>query len=343
MSSRSGPRAESGLFSLSRICQRGDRRMASTTDQHNQATSSALERHGKLVCEAASKVFSALCGRPVQLTVDRMVPGSPSTLNPLLPGPCIGMTIRATQGLVGTQLLIWRASDAVTLAHLILGEEPASGAELSADCRDALSEAVNQISGSLGTAMRSALGRPVTFEAEAVADGGEAGACLAVFRDEAPAPWLCVARIMRDGSVSGEAVLVVSPSLLPDAEQVQTDNDSVTAKEGAVSATSASTHSPFVPLSGGEQRVGSTNGIDMLLDVNLQVSVELGRTRLQIREILQLGPGSIVELDKQAGDAVDILVNDKPIAKGEVIIIDENFGVRLTSITSVADRIKNLR
>jgi flagellar motor switch protein FliN/FliY len=71
--------------------------------------------------------------------------------------------------------------------------------------------------------------------------------------------------------------------------------------------------------------------------------MELGRTRLQIRDILQLGPGSIVELDKQAGEAVDILVNDKPIAKGEVIIIDENFGVRLTSITTVPDRIRNLR
>ena len=88
---------------------------------------------------------------------------------------------------------------------------------------------------------------------------------------------------------------------------------------------------------------GNGNSIDMLLDVNLLVSVELGRTRLQIRDVLQLGPGSIVELDKQAGEAVDILVNDKPIARGEVIIIDENFGVRLTSITSVADRIKTLR
>lgn len=93
-----------------------------------------------------------------------------------------------------------------------------------------------------------------------------------------------------------------------------------------------------VPLSENEHR-----NLDMLLDVPLKVTVELGRTNRPIREILDLSPGSIVELDKLAGEPVDILVNEKLIAKGEVVVIDENFGVRVTDIVSKTDRIKSLQ
>src|SRR5699024_1691622 len=72
--------------------------------------------------------------------------------------------------------------------------------------------------------------------------------------------------------------------------------------------------------------------LDMLLDIPLKVTVELGRTNRTIKDILELSAGSIVELDKLAGEPVDILVNQKLIAKGEVVVIDENFGVRLTDI-----------
>lgn len=83
--------------------------------------------------------------------------------------------------------------------------------------------------------------------------------------------------------------------------------------------------------------------LDMLLDIPLQVSVELGRTKRSVKEILELSSGSIIELDKLAGEPVDILVNNRLIAKGEVVVIDENFGVRVTDIISQSDRIKKLR
>lgn len=83
--------------------------------------------------------------------------------------------------------------------------------------------------------------------------------------------------------------------------------------------------------------------LDMLLDIPLEVTVELGRTKRSIKEILELAPGSIVELDKLAGEPVDILVNQRLIAKGEVVVIDENFGVRVTDIVSQKERINNLR
>lgn len=79
------------------------------------------------------------------------------------------------------------------------------------------------------------------------------------------------------------------------------------------------------------------------MDIPLNVSVELGRTRKPIRDILDLSSGSIVELDKLAGEPVDILVNSKLIAKGEVVVIEENFGVRVTDILSQAERIQKLR
>ncbi|UOQ47867.1 flagellar motor switch phosphatase FliY [Gracilibacillus caseinilyticus] len=92
------------------------------------------------------------------------------------------------------------------------------------------------------------------------------------------------------------------------------------------------------PLQHTEQR-----NLDLLMDIPLQVTVELGRTKRTVKEILELSSGSIVELDKLAGEPVDILVNQKLIAKGEVVVIDENFGVRVTDIVSKKDRLKQLK
>jgi len=84
------------------------------------------------------------------------------------------------------------------------------------------------------------------------------------------------------------------------------------------------------------------HNIDMLLDVAMPISIELGRTAMPIQDILNLGPGSVVELNKLAGEPVDLLVNDKLIAKGEVVVVDENFGIRITSMISQEERIKSL-
>ncbi|AIQ47853.1 flagellar motor switch protein FliN [Paenibacillus sp. FSL R7-0273] len=85
------------------------------------------------------------------------------------------------------------------------------------------------------------------------------------------------------------------------------------------------------------------NNLNLLMDIPLRVTVELGRTQKQIKDILEMSQGSIIELDKLAGEPVDILVNNKLIAKGEVVVIDENFGVRVTDIVSQWDRIQKLQ
>jgi flagellar motor switch protein FliN/FliY len=87
---------------------------------------------------------------------------------------------------------------------------------------------------------------------------------------------------------------------------------------------------------------GTTKNIDILMDVKLPIAIELGRTEMTIRDILELSAGSVVELNKLAGEPVDLLVNSKIIAKGEVVVVDENFGLRVTSLISPEDRIKSL-
>jgi flagellar motor switch protein FliN/FliY len=99
----------------------------------------------------------------------------------------------------------------------------------------------------------------------------------------------------------------------------------------------------FQQLAPGTLSIPEIPNIDLIMDVPLQVTVELGRTKKLIREILEFNPGSVVELDKLAGEPVDILVNGKLIAKGEVVVIDENFGVRITYITNQADRLSTLQ
>jgi flagellar motor switch protein FliN/FliY len=90
---------------------------------------------------------------------------------------------------------------------------------------------------------------------------------------------------------------------------------------------------------GGPQEAGN---ISLIMDVFMEMTVELGRTRKLIKEILAMGEGTIIELDKLAGEPVDILVNHKLIAKGEVVVIDENFGVRVTEIVSPMERMSNM-
>ena len=97
----------------------------------------------------------------------------------------------------------------------------------------------------------------------------------------------------------------------------------------------------FAPLTNEPVEVNAAN-ISLIQDVPLQVTVELGRTKKSIREILEFSTGSIIELDKLAGEPVDIHVNGQLTAKGEVVVIDENFGVRITEIVSPMERVQSL-
>jgi flagellar motor switch protein FliN/FliY len=87
----------------------------------------------------------------------------------------------------------------------------------------------------------------------------------------------------------------------------------------------------------------SPRRLELLLDVPMEITVELGRSRMTIQELLALSPGSVIELDKLAGEPLDILVNDRLIARGEAVVINDKFGIRITDIVSRAERIARLR
>jgi flagellar motor switch protein FliN/FliY len=94
----------------------------------------------------------------------------------------------------------------------------------------------------------------------------------------------------------------------------------------------------FAPTEGG----GAQHDIDMILDIPVQLTVELGRTRIPIKHILQLAQGSVVELDGLAGEPMDVLVNGCLIAQGEVVVVNDKFGIRLTDIITPSERIRKL-
>jgi len=119
-------------------------------------------------------------------------------------------------------------------------------------------------------------------------------------------------------------------------EEVPTENKQTISNESNVQTASFSSFEN-IPLTRQNER-----NLEMLLDIQLKVAVELGKTQRTVKDILDLSQGSIVELDKLAGEPVDVLVNNKLIAKGEVVVIDENFGVRVTDIISQEDRIMKL-
>ena len=87
---------------------------------------------------------------------------------------------------------------------------------------------------------------------------------------------------------------------------------------------------------------GSVN-MEFVLDIPLEITVELGRTKMLINDMLKLGQGSVIELTKLAGESLEILANQKPIARGEVVVVNEKYGVRLTEVISPMERVKRLR
>jgi len=92
-----------------------------------------------------------------------------------------------------------------------------------------------------------------------------------------------------------------------------------------------------------EQHSASEINLDVILDVPVTLSLEVGRARISIRNLLQLNQGSVVELEREAGEALDIYINDMLIAHGEVVVVNDRFGVRLTDVISPAERIKRLK
>jgi flagellar motor switch protein FliN len=229
-----------------------------------------------------------------------------------LPLPWFVAYARFTRGLSGVHQLVLAQRDVASLGQLLLGEG-SSEATLSPEQEEKIHDVVNRTFGSVSSALRGFFGRPVAvmFADHQRIDSADA------FRPNALA--MALGTILVDGAPRARFVLTVPPSIAGPA-------DAASAMPGEASAAES----------------GTVSGLDVILDIAMPLTVELGRTKMLIRDILALGPGSVIELDKLAGEPVDLLVNDRPIAKGEVVVIDENFGVRLTQISHATERLRSL-
>jgi flagellar motor switch protein FliN/FliY len=112
--------------------------------------------------------------------------------------------------------------------------------------------------------------------------------------------------------------------------------------DGGNAAANAAPANIFQSFGGDPTRGSVMNELDLILDIPVQISAELGRTKLTIKHLLQLAHGSVVELDAMAGEPLDVLVNGTLIAQGEVVVVNEKFGIRLTDIITPAERMRKL-
>ena len=116
------------------------------------------------------------------------------------------------------------------------------------------------------------------------------------------------------------------------AEQVSTEQPAASAQPANI----------FPSFGGPGNASGIMNELDMILDIPVQIAVELGRTKITIKNLLQLAHGSVVELDAMAGEPMDVLVNGTLIAQGEVVVVNDKFGIRLTDIITPSERMRKL-
>ena len=343
----------------------------------------ALGEIGNISMGSAATTMSVLLSRKVEITTPRVSIMLLDDMRKDYPMPYIIVEVRFTEGINGTNLLAMKESDAAIIADLMMGNDgsnPPTG--MNELYMSAVAEAMNQMMGATATSLSSIFKSRVDLAPPKVrlidlagndnitdsVTGSEDLVRIAfrmVVEDLIDSEIMLIlplkiARDMVDGllhsSAPAPAQQVPKPAAAP-AQQVAAAAPPVQQQPAYIPQQQAPQRGPsavvpeqnvivqpaqFAPLKQNVMNVSDSN-IGMIMDVPLQVTVELGRTRKLIREILDLAPGSVVELDKLAGEPVDILVNGKIVAKGEVVVIDENFGVRITGIVSMQERASTLQ
>lgn len=129
------------------------------------------------------------------------------------------------------------------------------------------------------------------------------------------------------------------PEMDAEAEMAKAMAEAAAAEPTQVATAPQTATGLMTPPEGSEHGESS---LDRILDIPLVISAQLGSARMLIKELLQLGPGSVVELDKLAGEPLEVLVNEKLVARGEVVMVNEKFGIRLTDVVSQTERVNNL-
>lgn len=288
----------------------------------------AIRPDAEAILEQGSSVLGTLLNRTVSLSIRNLRESDDTSLADGLDDEGLIVRLALEQGLPGELCVLVRKETAALICGLMMGGD--GSAPFKDEDMDALNEFGNQFMGAVCTAMGARHGisvSPAQAQTSAFSPGLSpfdlSGACQ------------IDADLSIEGSPDSLFRVLLSPAL-------------ATHLSGGSSGGPAEGSNPLASLGGFDNSLSrsiedSTPNIQMLLDINLNVTIELGRTRLSIRKILELGPGSIIELDRLAGEPVDLLVNDKVVAKGEVVVVDEYFGIRIISLVSPEERIKQLK
>ena len=336
----------------------------------------ALGEIGNISMGSAATTLSVLLGRRVSITTPRVSVASMEQIKGQYPLPYVVVEVGYTHGILGTNVLAIREQDALIISDLMMGGDGTNPpTELNELYLSAVSEAMNQMMGGVATSMSTMFKKKIDISppninlidfavaasiTTAVSEGDNV--ISIAFRMEVEdlidseimqiLP-IDVAREMVDSLMNSmQATEAPAPAPAPAAAAPKPAAAPQPMQQPMQQQVAVQRQQPaqhvnvqpvqFAPLVQPSIVPGDTN-IGLIMDVPLQVTVELGRTRKLIRDILELTPGSVVELDKLAGEAVDILVNGKLIAKGEVVVIDDNFGVRIVEIVSPLERAYTLQ
>ena len=290
----------------------------------------ALRPDVEAILEQGTAVLGTLLGRTSGLSLRDIRDADQGALAEGMDDQGLLVRLALDHGLPGELCILVRKETAAHLSGLMMGgdgNEPFKDEDI-----DALTEFGNQFMGSVCTVLGTRYSASVA----------PAQAQTAVYSPDSP-PFDLEGAAIVDADISLEG--------LPDARFRLLLSPALAAKlsgSGDGGGSSGGNSNPLASLGGFDSSLSrsmeeSPPNIQMLLDINLNVTIELGRTRLSIRKVLELGPGSIIELDRLAGEPVDLLVNDKVVAKGEVVVVDEYFGIRIISLVSPEERIKQLK
>ena len=246
----------------------------------------------------------------------------------------------------GQFCIVMKKDDVAVISDIMLMGD--GTAEYNDDHKQAISELINQVAHAFGTASVKEIGVKLTVGSVQVSD----------FKEDSLEEPLDSCEIMPvtlsvEGKVESRAALLLSgkftdniTSSIPASQDESSGQVGLNMSElddlSKVTSFDSSGEFHETTLTGAPINAPREN-IEMLFDIELDVSIELGRSVLPIKRILDLAPGSIVEQDRMAGEPVDLLVNNKVVAKGEVVVIDESFGIRIVSLVSPEERIKSLR
>ncbi|MEG0371064.1 MAG: flagellar motor switch phosphatase FliY [Clostridium sp.] len=332
---------------------------------------------GNISMGSASTALSTILNRKVNITTPKVSLITINSIKQRMQTPMVALEVLYTEGLTGANLLIMKITDAAIVSSLMMGLDGKIDpgiTELGELELSAVSEAMNQMIGSSATSLATLLGYPVNISpptskvwksgtdklAEHV-DENEEIVKIAFelnIEDHVDSEIMLILRhdtaeaiINKMTGVEEEAVDVPNNSSKINEEvkveaAVDSQRDMRQTRESIPLSPSINRdvdvqRAEFAPL----QQVDTyeTKNIDLILDVPLEISVVLGRCKKTIQDILDLGNGSLIELDKLTEEPVEILVNGKKVALGEVVVIDENFGVRITSIINSIDRVKSLQ